>query len=243
MTDYWKIGELAEITGLTVRTLRYYDQIGLFPPSDYSESGHRIYYSRDLPKLQQILSLKYIGLSLQEIQAYLSDSQNNNPSQILSIQINRLEEKIGKQQILLTELKHALVMTESHQDLSAEQVTKILGAMKMDKEKYFSPEQLDQMRKQYENLDKELLETEMKEFSLLSDRIREHMEKGTSQKNSEIQQLVTQWQCIVSKFSPKNDSDFIEAAEKFHTANPGNELQQGISKELYQYINQALQNL
>jgi DNA-binding transcriptional MerR regulator len=51
MKREWKVGELAKLAGLTVRTLRYYDQIGLFSPSGYSDSGHRLYTESDISRL------------------------------------------------------------------------------------------------------------------------------------------------------------------------------------------------
>jgi DNA-binding transcriptional MerR regulator len=50
----WKVGELAKLTGITVRTLHYYDQFGLLSPSEYSDAGHRLYTKADISKLQQI---------------------------------------------------------------------------------------------------------------------------------------------------------------------------------------------
>ncbi|MFP3361090.1 MerR family DNA-binding transcriptional regulator, partial [Planococcus sp. SIMBA_143] len=54
MKEHWKVGEVAELAGLTIRTLRYYDQICLFSPSQYTESGHRLYTKEDLVRLQPI---------------------------------------------------------------------------------------------------------------------------------------------------------------------------------------------
>ncbi len=75
MKIYWKVGDIAKLTGLTVRTLRFYDQIGLFSPSGQTESGHRLYNELDLSRLHQILSLKELGLSLEEIKSVLSGGQ------------------------------------------------------------------------------------------------------------------------------------------------------------------------
>ncbi len=57
---------------MTVRTVRYYDRLGLLPPSGRSESGQRLYTDADFARLQQILTLKLIGLSLDEIQRLLT---------------------------------------------------------------------------------------------------------------------------------------------------------------------------
>lgn len=242
LKSYWKVGELAKLTGLTVRTLRYYDQIGLFSPSDYSESDHRLYNKSDLSKLQQILSLKYIGLSLEDIQTYLSDNHGYNALDILSVQITRLKDSIQVQENLLDELTNAFVLTERQQELSVEQLTKLLGVMRMNREKYFSNDQLDHMKKQYESLDQETLKQKTQEFNSLLEKLRNHMEQGTPSTDSDVQKLASEWQKLIESFVPKNDESFKSATEEFHAANPGNELQNGLDEELYRYIGKALQS-
>ncbi|HDR8452017.1 TPA: MerR family transcriptional regulator [Bacillus cereus] len=64
----WMISEFASVGDVTVRALRYYDKINLLKPSDYTESGHRLYTKDDLYVLQQIQSFKHLGFSLGEIQ-------------------------------------------------------------------------------------------------------------------------------------------------------------------------------
>ncbi|MBP1997039.1 MerR family transcriptional regulator [Paenibacillus eucommiae] len=69
------IKEVAKQTKITVRTLRYYDQIGLLTASSKTEGGHRLYSEEDLKKLQYIQFLKGMGYSLQDIRDMLSDSK------------------------------------------------------------------------------------------------------------------------------------------------------------------------
>ena len=64
-----KVGELARRTGLTIRTLHHYDEIGLLKPSGHTESGHRLYTSSDITRLQQVVSLRQLGFSLDEADA------------------------------------------------------------------------------------------------------------------------------------------------------------------------------
>ena len=66
------IGETARITGVSVRTLHYYDEIGLLTPSEVSETGYRFYDDRALERLQQILFLRELDFPLKEIGAILS---------------------------------------------------------------------------------------------------------------------------------------------------------------------------
>jgi len=64
--------EFAELTGVTVRTLHHYDRLGLLKPSRYSRAGYRLYRASDVTRLEQIVALKFIGFSLNEIRNILS---------------------------------------------------------------------------------------------------------------------------------------------------------------------------
>ena len=70
----WSIAEVARMSGVTSRTLRHYDEIGLLPPAWIGSNGHRYYEEADLLRLQQILLMRELDLGLREIQAVL-DSQ------------------------------------------------------------------------------------------------------------------------------------------------------------------------
>ncbi|MBB5917020.1 DNA-binding transcriptional MerR regulator [Nocardia transvalensis] len=68
-----KVGELARSTGLTVRTLHYYDEIGLLAPSGRTSAGHRLYSTADIERLYRITLLRKLGLRLDEIASALDD--------------------------------------------------------------------------------------------------------------------------------------------------------------------------
>ncbi|MFK7694920.1 MerR family transcriptional regulator [Paenibacillus sp. HJGM_3] len=137
MKQRWKVGELAELAGLTIRTLRYYDQIGLFSPSGYSDSGHRLYTESDITRLQQILSLKELGLSLEEIKSVLA-GDHISLFDIVSLQIARIKKNLFAQQKLLQELEHVSSLMVRKQPLTVEDFTKLLGTMRMSHEKFFA---------------------------------------------------------------------------------------------------------
>jgi DNA-binding transcriptional MerR regulator len=65
--EHHRVGQVAALTGVSIRTLHHYDGIGLLHPSKRQDSGHRVYSSADLPKLQQILTLRYLGFELRQI--------------------------------------------------------------------------------------------------------------------------------------------------------------------------------
>lgn len=140
MKQTWKVGELAQLAGLTIRTLRYYDQIGLYSPSGHSNSGHRLYTESDITRLQQILSLKELGLSLDEIKTVLA-GDHFSLFDIVSLQITRIKKNLIMQQKLLGELEHISSLMVKKEPLTVEDFTKLLGTMRMSHEKFFAEKQ------------------------------------------------------------------------------------------------------
>ena len=80
----WRIGQVSARTGLTTRTLRYYEELGLLRPTGRLVSGHRVYANEDLRRLYRISLLRQLGLPLSDIAGELED-----PSRDLSDTIGR----------------------------------------------------------------------------------------------------------------------------------------------------------
>lgn len=134
MNRHLKVGDIAKLTGLTVRTLRFYDQIGLFSPSSQTDSGHRLYDESDLERLHQILSLKELGLSLEEVKNVLFRDQLS-PLEIVNLQKTRVKEQIRQQQIILEQLEHVSKRMQNRAPLAVEDFTNLLQAMKKSHDK------------------------------------------------------------------------------------------------------------
>lgn len=91
--ERFTVGELAALAGVSPRTIRYYDKKGLLCPVAYSESQYRQYDKSSLLQLQQILMLKYIGLSLEEITAMFQRQKEMSLTELLADQKRMLLEK------------------------------------------------------------------------------------------------------------------------------------------------------
>ena len=98
-----KIGEVAKLAGISIRTLRYYDETGLLTPKTL-ESGYRVYNDKDLEHLWQILLCKKMGLPLATISSFINDS-NDNREKIMDLQMDIISSKIVDLQQLLSTLK------------------------------------------------------------------------------------------------------------------------------------------
>ena len=92
---YMTVGEVAKKMGTTVRTLQYYDKEGLLSPSAESEGGRRLYTDKDLVTLHQILSLKSLGFSLDDIKSRLISLETpTDVATALTEQADSIREKI-----------------------------------------------------------------------------------------------------------------------------------------------------
>lgn len=134
----WKIGELAKLTGITVRTLHHYDQIGLLSPSQLSDKGHRLYTGKDIERLQQIISLKQLGFSLVEINAFI-ENQRLNRVQIIKMQLDSVKKQIELQEDLYIRLESIYKLLNSQKDVSVNQFINLIEVTNMV-EKYFTKE-------------------------------------------------------------------------------------------------------
>ncbi len=108
------IGELAKLFNISVRTLQYYDQIGLMKPSEITESGRRIYRTKDITTLHQIISLKGLGFSLEDIKNNIipvndiNDVVNllNKQSEIVIKEIDKLQKVSESIEVLKAEIEN-----------------------------------------------------------------------------------------------------------------------------------------
>ena len=86
------VSEISQITGISVRTIQYYDKIGLLPPDELTKSGYRLYGENSLKRLRNILLFKELEFSLKEIKMIL-DNPDFDEKCALENQINLLKLK------------------------------------------------------------------------------------------------------------------------------------------------------
>ena len=98
---YYSSGQFAGMAHVTLRTIRYYDKLGILKPSFVSDSGARFYTDADFARLQQILLLKYLGFSLDDIREMIVDTKDLHYMQnSLNIQLNLVRDRIEQMQLV-----------------------------------------------------------------------------------------------------------------------------------------------
>jgi MerR family transcriptional regulator, thiopeptide resistance regulator len=110
----YKIGKLARISGVSIRTLHHYDEIGLLKPADRTGAGYRVYDADSLLRLQQILINRSLGLSLEAIRRTLDDPDFDLEAS-LTAQLAQLEQQAENMAAMIRSVKNALDQLQSTQ--------------------------------------------------------------------------------------------------------------------------------
>jgi DNA-binding transcriptional MerR regulator len=115
------VGELAKLTGVTVRTLHHYDEIGLVQPSGRSEAGYRLYADADVLRLQRVLLYRELGLPLDQIATVLDDPGESARASLLAHR-NVLVQKRERLDAMLAALDAALRHEEGTRPMQPDDV-------------------------------------------------------------------------------------------------------------------------
>jgi DNA-binding transcriptional MerR regulator len=195
----WKVGELARRTGLTVRTLHHYDEIGLLSPSVRSGSGHRLYSDRDVERLQQIASLRELGFALAEIRACLADPAFS-PRRLVRAHLERVEGQMDRLSRLRNRLDRLADRLEKAEVASVDEVLAAIQEMTMF-EKYYTPEQLEQLKQRAEAIGPDRIAEVEAEWPRLIAEVQSAMDRGADPNSAEVRELARRWMGLVREFT------------------------------------------
>lgn len=133
----YKIGQLAKETGITIRTLRYYDKVGLLKPTMVSEAGYRYYASDSIMRLQHIITLKQLGFTLAEIGKVFAAEETGadrtaNWKQAIRQQITEVHKQQKRLQLLDRMLHISLHTLELRGDVNTEEVLQFIQIIEQE---------------------------------------------------------------------------------------------------------------
>ncbi len=127
--DGYRVGEVAALAGVSVRTMHHYDEIGLLPPSGRSGGGYRLYTAEDLRRLQQIMFYRELGFGLDDIAAMLTDP-NETTDDHLRRQHRLLRERLARHEELLRAIEKEMEARQMGISLTPEEQLEIFGSDK-----------------------------------------------------------------------------------------------------------------
>jgi MerR family transcriptional regulator, thiopeptide resistance regulator len=194
-----KVGQLAKRTGLTVRTLHHYDEIGLLTPSRRTPAGHRVYGEPEVRRLQQIASLRHIGLGLDEIRHCL-DLPEYSLDRVLELQLERIREQIGRDQRLHDLIVGLRDRLRSAEGVSVDDLTRTIEVT-MSYEKYYTPEQLQQLEQRREQVGEQRIQEVQREWSDLFAAFGAAMDEGLDPSSPEVKALARKSAALIAEFT------------------------------------------
>lgn len=146
--QHYTTSQFAQKAAVTARTVRFYDNVGLLSPSGTTEAGHRLYSDEDLWSLQQILALKFLGFSLEEIKVCLQ-TDPERLQETLATQKAMMREKRSRLDAVIQALDKAETVLRSNQG-DWEAIVNVIQVMQMEQNKewvnkYLTPQQQQEM--------------------------------------------------------------------------------------------------
>lgn len=235
----WKVGELARRTRVSVRTLHHYDEIGLLSPSLRSESGYRLYTGTDVARLQQILSLRALGFSLEEAREFLRRA-DVTPDRVLRLHIAHLKERIELQQSLCDRLERVAARWRSDEEIPTEEFLQIIEETTMF-EKHYTPEQMAELKKREESLGPERIRQVEAEWPELMAKVQAEMDKGTDPADERVQALARRWMELVQEFTGGDPGITKSVGRVWQEETTVHGMDTGNMRSLMGYVQQALQ--
>lgn len=146
VTKSYATSQFAEKAGVTVRTLRYYDQVGLLKPSSVTEAGHQRCSDSDLVRLQQILALKFLGFTLEQVREILR-AEPERLQDSLRIQKQMMVEKRDQVNAVIQAIDVLQSVADGQQELPWDSVVQVIRVMQMNQKtdwwkRYYTEEQV-----------------------------------------------------------------------------------------------------
>jgi DNA-binding transcriptional MerR regulator len=238
----WSIGELARATGLTVRTLHHYDQIGLVRPSERTWSGHRRYVEADVRRLYRVRALRSLGLSLEQIGRALEEVGEDLAAlnRVLASQLEHLDAEAARLDKLRHQLRSLLERVSASMAPDPEEILNVLETMTMI-EGYYSEEQLAYLARRREELGEDAIKAAEAEWPKLIAKMTEHQQAGTPVDDPEVAALARRWAELVAAFHGGDQGVreslgrlWSERAEELNA-----QYNTGINAELMGYVQRA----
>ena len=201
---YMTVGEVAKKVGTTVRTLQYYDKEGLLSPSAESEGGRRLYTDKDLVILHQILSLKSLGFSLNDIKQRLIPLETpTDVATALTEQADSIQEKIEQLTASLTAIEQLKTEVLQMRTVNFKKYADIIVNLQIKNDSYylikrFDDDMLDHIRNQF---DRESGLDFMDRFNRLSDEIVQLQKENVLPESEKCQQIVKEYWGLIMEFT------------------------------------------
>lgn len=236
------IGEFSEMTGISIRTLHYYDEIGLLKPEKHPSSGHRLYSDQDVLTLQKIVSLKFLGYSLEQISEMIHEpSFNLSLNETLQIQKRAFEEKKEQIETALKAINRTMILLEEEGEVDSSILLSLIHSMQTEKlqrqwlEQYTSKEIVDQL---FSKPEEEMIALD-REFIRLSKEVKKLIGKPVD--DPEVQALMDKYMRATAQFVGGEAIQSLTGLESADVEKLEKMFPSPFTKEEEEWLNQAIE--
>lgn len=238
----YTVGDLAEITGLTIRSLQHYDNIGLVPASGRTKGGRRFYTKSDLMHLEQVIFYKALGFSLKDIsEKLIKTTDANTLKDILIHQEYLLLRKMDNLHTTFTAIEASLLVLESGKEPSSHQLLQAMSALPKEDIWEIAPDTLTE--KQHDSLDQYFSNFNSaqsfyhcwKECVMKASALRN---AGVSIQKDTAQRLAMEWISLMKPLSDVDASEFQSIRKGW--ADKGILLDEAELAKAHEYISDAV---
>jgi DNA-binding transcriptional MerR regulator len=200
--------EFANLSGVTVRTLHHYDRLGLLKPSRYTGAGFRLYSEDDFARLEQIVALKFIGFSLNEIKDILKRGTSDLAT-TLRQQRQAIEEKRDRLEMAVKAIERAEYVVATSRAPGWETFAKIIEVINMQSnmdwtKKYYSEEAQGEIQKRAATIPREVIEQAQRDWVTLIGEVESAVAAGEDPASVKSQALAARWSELVKGFTGGN---------------------------------------
>ena len=224
---------------MSVRALHHYDEIGLLVPTLRTPSGHRLYQQSDVERLQQIQSLRVMGIPLDEVKRLL-DGAEMTPRKVIDLHLARLHEHIALQNRLAERMETLATHMDRVEAPSIDDLCQIIQAMTTT-EKYFTAEQLEVLRDRRTSITEEHMKEVRDSWNEIIPKVRNAMAANVDPTSPEILAIAKRWKALVEEFTG-GDPKIAEAVKTMYQ-HEGPVLQQQLgevpTQEMFVYMSKA----
>jgi len=233
-----RIGEVAAATGLTVRTLHHYDEIGLLAPSGRSDGGYRLYADDDVRRLYRIVAFRRLGFALGEIGALL-DGEGADPRAVVRAQLERLDAEAAAREALRGRLVRLLDALDGANGAAADLFLEAIEGITMS-ERYYTPEQLARLEQRRDALGEEGMRQAEADWAALIAEAEELRASGASPTDPRAQALAARWAALVAQFTGGDPGIHASLNTMYRTEGAQRASRGALSPELFAWMGDAM---
>ncbi|HEX8181462.1 MAG TPA: MerR family transcriptional regulator [Pyrinomonadaceae bacterium] len=202
--ELFQARDFAARAGVTVRTLHHYDRLGLLKPARRTAAGYRLYSTRDFARLQQIVTLKFIGLPLKRIKELLAGQQFNLATtlrlqrEILAEQRTRIERALQA----IGQAEWVLQQRGAPDWETFKTILEVMTVSDMDwTKKYYSPDAQQKIDERAQTIPREVIEQGQRDWGVLIKECEQAVAEGVDPASARAQGLAARWSELIKGFT------------------------------------------